>query len=51
MGREVEELIKALEKVNALMTKENLKKATTEELLKYNEQINRIKAMIIEVGY
>lgn len=50
MDNEVQELLEALEKVNALMTKENLKKATTEELLEYNEKINRIKAMIIEMG-
>ena len=34
MENEVQELLKALEKVNSLMTKENLRKATTEELLK-----------------
>ena len=49
MENDVQELLKALEKVNALMTKENLGKATTEELLQYNEQINRIKVMI-EMG-
>lgn len=47
MNNEVDELIKALEKVNALMTEENIKKATTEQLLQYNEQINRIKAILI----
>ncbi len=51
MENEVQELLKALEKVNSLMTKENLRKATTEELLQYNEQINRIKATIIETGF
>lgn len=51
MDSEVQELLKALEKVNSLMTEENLRKATTEELFKYNEQINRIKAMIIELGF
>lgn len=50
MENDVQELLKALEKVNALMTKENLEKATTEELLQYNEQINRIKAVMIEMG-
>lgn len=47
MDSDVKELIKALKKVNELMTEENLKKATTEELLEYNEQINRIKAALI----
>lgn len=50
MENDVQELLKALKKVNALMTKENLEKATTEELLQYNEQINRIKAVMIEMG-
>ncbi|MBP3707421.1 MAG: hypothetical protein J6J36_02280 [Clostridia bacterium] len=48
MNNEVEELIKALEKVNTLMTEENIRKATTEQLLEYNEQINRLKALLLE---
>ena len=35
---------------SSFATKENLEKATTEELLQYNEQINRIKAVMIEMG-
>ena len=42
----VEELTEALKKIGELMSKENLEKLSTEELLKCNEQINRIKAII-----
>lgn len=43
----VEELTEALKKIGELMSnKENLKKLSNEELLKCNEQINRIKAII-----
>ena len=42
----VEELTEALKKKGELMSKENLEKLSTEELLKCNEQINRIKAII-----
>ena len=48
MDKDVIELIEALKKVNSLMTSENLKKATTEQLLEYNEQINRIKSILLE---
>ena len=43
----VEELTEALKKIGELMSnKENLEKLSNEELLKCNEQINRIKAII-----
>ena len=48
MNNDIRELIETLKRVNQLLNKENLKKATTEELLEYNEQINKIKAIIIE---
>ena len=44
----VEELTEALKKIGELMSKENLEKLSTEELLKCNEQINRIKAIILD---
>jgi hypothetical protein len=49
MDNNVEELLKALEKVNSLMTDENIERATTEQLLRYNELINKIKARLIEL--
>ncbi len=47
MNDKIKELTEALKKVNELMTEENLKKASTEQLLAYNEQINKIKSIII----
>ena len=49
MDNNVEELLKALEKVNSLMTDENIERATTEQLLRYNELIKKIKARLIEL--
>lgn len=48
MDENVKQLLEALKKVNNLMTEETLKKASTEQLLEYNEQINRIKAILLE---
>lgn len=48
MDENVKQLLEALKKVNSLMSEETLKKASTEQLLEYNEQINRIKAILLE---